>query len=300
MRRAASLVAALAIGFATLLEGQSASLSGRVIAVDAVVVDRDGAPVLDVRREEFTVRENGRHVVLDSFDPAEPAAAGRSIVLVLDDVRLPASYASRVRTIARAFLARARLADAVRVVRVSRNDELAGTREVMAARIDDYAGGIVPDDRGIETSERALRLVARLSRDLSSADAEPRRHTVVWIGAVSAINVREPVLGPRDLLWEDWIEAVSGAARTNLSVYAIEPTSGDAFLPTDIFGLIFKTGGAAFQSAYVAPLIDQVWRETGPFYMLGYTAQVNGRPLHTVDVRVSRPGVEVRARRVRD
>ena len=60
------------------------------------------------------------------------------------------------------------------------------------------------------------------------------------------------------------------------------------------------TGGEVFMNTLdLNRPIDVVRRDTGNYYLLGYWPNASGRELHSVDVKVNRRGVKVRARRVR-
>ena len=45
--------------------------------------------------------------------------------------------------------------------------------------------------------------------------------------------------------------------------------------------------------------IDIVRRETGNYYLLGYWPSASDKPLHSIEVKVNKRGLRVRARRVR-
>jgi hypothetical protein len=60
------------------------------------------------------------------------------------------------------------------------------------------------------------------------------------------------------------------------------------------------TGGEVFlNAADLARPIDIVRRDTGNYYLLGYWPAASERPLHSIDIKVKRRGLHVRARRVR-
>ena len=45
--------------------------------------------------------------------------------------------------------------------------------------------------------------------------------------------------------------------------------------------------------------VEQVWREAGSYYVLGYHAPINDHRLHEIEIKVNVKGVTVRARRGR-
>jgi VWFA-related protein len=95
------------------------------ILVDAVVLDRRGHPVTDLRREDFVLSEDGVPQTIASFEPPaagattrkgagpEPAKAQAALAVVFDDVGLTHSQGARARA---ALLAFARSKDAADVV----------------------------------------------------------------------------------------------------------------------------------------------------------------------------------------
>ncbi len=65
-------------------------------------------------------------------------------------------------------------------------------------------------------------------------------------------------------------------------------------------GYAREAGGAAFSNVNVFDaVVDQIWQESGTYYLLGYEMPRRDGRMHTIDVRVKRPGLQVRARRTR-
>jgi hypothetical protein len=62
------------------------------------------------------------------------------------------------------------------------------------------------------------------------------------------------------------------------------------------------TGGEGFRNTTdVSRVIDIVRRDTGNYYLLGYwpAASASSREIHSIEVKINKRGVRVRARRVR-
>jgi hypothetical protein len=92
------------------------------------------------------------------------------------------------------------------------------------------------------------------------------------------------------------VDAVSASARANVSVYAIIP--GRTILRGG--GLADLTGGEVFATMYdVGPAIDRILQDASHYYVLGYWPSGKSREIHTIDVKVNRRDVKVRARRRR-
>ena len=69
-----------------------------------VAVDRDGAPVVDLKPEEFEVWISGYRVPVDDVAFVTPETAPRTVVLLLDNIAVGPELALRVRETARAFV----------------------------------------------------------------------------------------------------------------------------------------------------------------------------------------------------
>jgi hypothetical protein len=59
------------------------------------------------------------------------------------------------------------------------------------------------------------------------------------------------------------------------------------------------TGGKIFHENNFAPAGETIWREAGHYYLIGYWPEASKHELRSIDVRVSRKGVHVRARQRR-
>jgi hypothetical protein len=109
------------------------------------------------------------------------------------------------------------------------------------------------------------------------------------------------VLEPRRgfLFWSLWVDAIASASRANLAVYAVMPVPfGTSILTAG--GLADVTGGDAFANATkFETFVDRLWAEARDYYLLGYWPTADGHELHSIDVKVKRRGVHVRARRAR-
>ena len=267
------------------------------VELDAVVLDKGGRSVRGLHKGDFQIEEDGQSVALASV--TEVAAAGisgrddgRSVVLLLYNTDV------RSQILARQFVARARPADSIAVVRMThRDDEVAGDRREALRRIDEPQGiNIV---QGRSRVEDSLETIARVARDLEST--EHRHKVLVCIASRSLCDVYLAPPKTESLLWPHWTKAVDAAARANVSVYYVDP-SGTATLtrPPLGDGLVEHTGGDTFfNSNNYQHIVDRVWDEAGHHYILGYEPTAEPRELHTIDVRTTRAGLHVRARRSR-
>jgi VWFA-related protein len=276
--------------------------SGRLL-IDAVALDRSGAPVPDLRREELEVWIGGYRVPIDTFAAVTPADAergDRSIVLLLDDVTLAPAMIPRARDAARRFVNRMSPGDQIAVVTLNGGSaESTGDRARLLKSIDAYnvqlAGVIRVDALG----EQVLTTIASLSRQFAEGPA--RRKTIVAIGAAWLFDtpIPPPTVG-RDLRAE-WTDAMRAMASANATLYVIDPAGiGMSRMVGGSSGLARETGGHAFVNTNdVNGAADRIMREAGSYYLIGVADPPVGRKadLRDLDVRVLRRGVSVRARR---
>jgi hypothetical protein len=217
----------------------------------------------------------------------------RHLVLLLDDSSVPMGGTPVIQAMAMAILARKTPRDEVTVVRLNNDrDEPFGDLETAVARIDAYHAGAVPFQNP-GTAERTLKVVANISRLLEPVDH--RRKLIVCIGGPRVCNVLEPRWS---LNWVRWVQALTSAARANVSVYAVMPVRIGAPMML-AGGIVDMTGGDGFANASsFEKFVDGLWSEAGTYYLLGYWPASN-RELHSIDVKVVPKGLRVHARRRR-
>jgi hypothetical protein len=138
MTRLLCLIALLAAAAAASAPAQAPveRVPGRIV-IDVVAVDRNGVPVMDLKRDEIEVWIGHFRVPIDTFTPVTPATddkGGRVLVLLLDDVTLPLQMVPRARDVARRFVSRMLPGDQMAVVTLngagmeSTSDQACGRR----------------------------------------------------------------------------------------------------------------------------------------------------------------------------
>ena len=298
----AHLIAALAAAV-TLLDARSQAppdRPGARLRIDTVVVDRNGAPVLDLRPAEFEVWINGYRVPIESVTaPGADAGSGRITVLILDDVTLEPSFVPRVRDAARQFVTRMGQDDQLAIATLSGAvTQTTSDRARLLREIDAYnvrASGFM---RVEMLAEHFLGMIASISRSL--AEAAPTRKTIVGIGASWLFDT--PVPPPtisRDLRPE-WNDAMRAMAVAKASLYVIEPGGVGMSPLTGTSGFARETGGHAFSNVNdLKEIADRIVREAASYYVLEIVDPPVGRNsvLRELDVRVLRRGITVHARR---
>ena len=295
-------MAALVLGAIAVPMVASQEQAQYLVELDAVVLDDDDRPVPGLKQEDFQVKEDGRLVELKTFDAVADVAGGRSpqrsIVLLLDDSGVGTGNTVPIQTIARMFVARMAAPDEFSVVRLSnRRDEAFGDRLEALLRISEYRSDALPFF-GRETVESALRSIAKVSRTLEAI--EGRRKAIVCIGLSAVCNVFEPSTGRGSLIWRYWVDAIGATARANASVYSLMPNGLSNRVEVARGSLSDVTGGQGFRNTNdINRVIDIVRRDTGTYYLLGYWPPASSKELHSIEVKVNKRGLHVRARRQR-
>jgi VWFA-related protein len=272
------------------------------IHIDAVAVDKNGLPVMDLKPEEVEIWIGHFRVPIESFTVVTPAAnpSGRLTVLVLDDVTLPIQHIGRVREVARRFVNRMAPEDRMAIVTLDgASMESTNDRTKLFRTIDAYAArsaGMMPMDR---LGEHVLKTIGALSRQMVEAGGQ--RKTIVAIGSGWLFDrpIPPPAVGmdPR----REWIAAMQAMALANVNLYVIDP-AGMGTVRADSGGTGFarETGGFAFIATNdLTGAADKIMREAANYYLIGVGDPPVGRgaDLRELDVKVLRRGVSVRARR---
>lgn len=288
-----------------------------LIEVDAVVVDDKGQVVTGLSRDDFEIFEDGHAIPIATFVPVASADApeqqeSRFILLVLDDLATEITLTTKIQNVARMFAERMGPRDVVAVVPLNGGKGSTSTnRAQVLAAIDRFK----PTFRRSSPTGWGLRTIADLADQM--AHVKHRRKTIVCIGAAGLFSPTEPVTNGSPTYGPEWFDAVRAAARANASLYVLDPiglaaigdirsrrpglglVAGDAY---NDGGRTFAeiTGGVAFVNSNLFERnVGQIWSEAGNYYLLGYEPPASKAKSHDIEVRVKRPGLQVRARRSR-
>jgi VWFA-related protein len=291
-----------AVAAVVMVRAAQSADSPYLVELDAVVVDDSGRSVTGLRQEDFQVKEDGRPVDLKTFDAVADTGDGgrgiaRSIVLLLDDSGIGAGNTLSIQSIARMFVSRMAAPDEFSVVRLNnRRDEAFGDRLEALMRISEYKSDALPFF-GRETVENALKVFARVSRTLEPI--EQRRKALVCIGVPDVCSMMEPA-SRASILWRYWVDAMGAMARANATLYSLEPNGVPGSAKPVNGSIADATGGEVFRNTSdITRLIDIVRRDAGNYYLLGYWPSASKSELHSIEVKVNRRGLRVRARRYR-
>jgi VWFA-related protein len=270
------------------------------LSLDVVAVGRDGAPVTDLRPEEFEVWISGYRVPVEEVAFVTPQTSPRTIVLLLDNAAVGADLELRVKQAARAFVDLMSNGDRMSVVPVHgvRTDGQ-GDRARLLQAIDGYHVQGFPlriEDAG----EHILRLLTMLSRQMTEAPG--RRKVIVAIGAAWMFDTPLPPPGLRNL-HDEWLAAMRAMAAASASLYVIDPVGlrpMRGFTYGGDTGFARETGGYAFVNTNDARgAAARIYEEAGTYYVLRMTDPPVQRTadLRELKVRVQRKDVTVRTRR---
>lgn len=269
-----------------------------LVQVSAAVVDGKGKPITGLRRDDFTIREDGKPVEIATFSehtqiPGDPDT-NRTLILLLDDAGVSPVGTQTIQLIANAFVDVADRADDVIVVRLhARNDEPYGDRIEAKSRIRAYRAGAWPFTSFL-TAEELLFKVADIARQVAG-NASPRK-TLVCLGSAFLCNIPQLQNSAPRSYESAWLAALRETSLADLSVYALIPMR----TPFRSGGLPEMTGGEVFTPTYdVAPAVQQILDESASYYVLGYWPAGEERTPHRIEVKVATKGAKVHARRAR-
>jgi VWFA-related protein len=272
------------------------------IHIDAVAVDKNGVPVMDLKPDEIEVWIGHFRVPIESLTVVTPGASpsGRLTILVLDDVTMPVAQVGRARDVAKHFVSRMRPEDWMAVVELDGSEmETTNDSAKLLRTIDRFTsqtGGTIPIDR---LGEHVLKTIGTLSRAMVEVGGQ--RKTIVAIGSGWLFDRPIPPAGVGMDPRKEWVAAMQAMALANVNLYVIDPAGvAPSRADTGGTGLARETGGFAYLATNdLNGAADRIMREGANYYMIGVGDPPVGRgaELREVDVKVLRRGVTIRARR---
>jgi Ca-activated chloride channel family protein len=249
------------------------------IGLAPIVTDRSGRYVLGLKRDEFRILDDGRPQRIDTFETVDSPLAA---MLVLDTSESM----------------RPKLDDAVRAARV-------------------FVNALKPDDRiGLLTFNSGVVGTVEIALDRSEIlgaleAARPEGDTALYDATAAALR-RVKKARPRRALvvftdGEDnrsrfSVDQVIELARSSeVSVFTVTEGSSDPKTAGFLERLANETGGRAYSIGNIASLPEtfaSILEELRSQYYLTYTPdRRKPRTWHSVDVKVSRSGLAVRAKK---
>ncbi|MDQ3346876.1 MAG: VWA domain-containing protein, partial [Acidobacteriota bacterium] len=272
-----------------------------------------------------------RTVVKPDVQSNRDAFTGRVFLLVLDDLQTDFRRTSRVQAAARHFIRRYMGAnDMVAVMTTGGTaaaaQEFTSSQTRLIAAIDRFMGR--KSMSGMVEMERAMNARNTYETLRGIADflgpVRGRRKAILWFGE----GVEYDIIGARDsdAVRNAMQSAITAATRANVTIYGIDPRGVGAGLDEAIeltpgpdennpMGSVFdavrrgqdslrsvsdSTGGfAAVNRNDLNDVFTRIIQENSSYYVLGYYPASDRRDgrFRAVDVRVTRPGLTVRARK---
>jgi VWFA-related protein len=274
-----------------------------LLVVSAIVRDGGNALVRGLTRDDFELREDGKPVDIATFAEASTDAAaslddGRFVVLLLDDLSVSPSLTIRMKQIAHGFADRMGPKDVLSVTYLNGGSSVTTQiRGEVKRAIDRFKpigshGAMTPGSK----AQHAIETIGALSAQLERVGH--RRKLVVCIGPAQIFN---PVVGDGELRGYT-ADTLRAAAKANVTIYVIDPlglNKGVSFADFE-GGFARETGGSAFANINeFESAIERVWEESGNYYLLGYEPARRDNRRHSIEVRVKKADLNVRARRTR-
>ena len=296
--------------FPPLTPQQPFSSNTNLVVVPVVAVDGKGKTVTDLTQADFAIFEDGKPVEIQTF--LAPAATGvtgengRFLVVVMDNIMTRTEIRFRVKAIAERFVDRLGPGDVMTVIPLNGGT---ATTTTSKAELKTAINRFTPrfgDDIWAEGDkvEHGLRMLSSLSQQV--AKVAHRRKVMVLIGNATLFSPsRLSAFGDRgNDLSPEWNAAIRETSRNNVSVYSIDPEGANPDVASAgadwSRSFMAETGGYAWSGTNnYSGAADRIFEESASYYLLGYAAPINDQRLHKIEVRVSRKGVAVRARRAR-
>jgi Ca-activated chloride channel homolog len=256
--------------------------SAQTVAIYATVIDRDGRLVTTLGRGDFEVLDNGRPVTLTVFsNDIQPI----TVAVMLDTSGSMERTFSRVRDSTQHFVDvllpedRAQIGtfgDEVAISPLLTGDKTQLTRVL---REEMWPGGGTP-------------LWAAIDAAMTALSPEPGRRVILTLtdGINECVERRGPCL-PFD-------PVAARAVDNGFMVYAIGMEGSG--LDRSVKLLADRTGGGSFELAVNATLLTTFTRvadELHHQYALGFKAEQLDGTVHTLEVRIKKPGQTARARK---
>lgn len=278
------------------------ALPTRTLTIDFVALDRNGAPVPDLKPEEVEVWIAQFRAPVQRMTVVTPEAderGGRIFVLLLDDMTLRLEAVPRAREAAKRLVTGMRDTDRMAVLTLNGTHmETTGDRPALLRAIDAYsvrATGVLRSDT---FGRHVLSTLASISAQL--VESSGRRKTIVGIGSGWVFDrpLPPPIAG-QDLLPE-WVQAMRQMALSHVNLYVIDPSGvGTTRADGGEEGFARETGGHAFLNTNdLGGAVTRILRESGNFYMVDVPdPPVGGKAdLRELNLKSLRKGVTVRAR----
>jgi len=261
------------------------------VPVYATVHDRSGAFVADLTQQDFEVRDDGKTQEITQFTTdAQPLS---TLVLIDGSSSMMPVFKSVVEA-ANGFVLRMQGADRTAIAsfadRFQMRQPFTSNRDELLLHLRDEFNLRI----GTET-----RLWESMIEGVLAVNHEENRRVVLAItdGWNWTNPTRPGFSGPRDVL----TSAINGDVMIyTIAMWSLDERYKQERPSTAVETLSAETGGGFVElqeSGDIGATLTQVSTELHRQYVLGFTASVLDGKMHKLDVRVKRPGLDVRARK---
>ena len=314
-------------------EGDVVRVDTTLVTVPVSVLDRQGRFVPNLRREDFSVFENGVEQPIAYFEPAEKPF---TVALLLDTSASTHFHLSEIKEAAIAFAKQLRPQD--RVLIVSFNDEVLllteATNDVnlIETVIEENANTgnstRLYDAVDLTVKERLNKIKGRKAIVLFTDGVDTSSNPATYQSTLREVEELDALIYPIQYDTTDYLRAMQGAGSGSVTVVTTRrgpfgttttqqtynaPLNGGVPIPGSskadydradqyLHALADKTGGRLYQAndtAQLAQAFNRIAEELRRQYTLGYypkTENVDGNERHQIKVRVRQPNLAVKAR----
>lgn len=312
-------------------EGDVVRVDTTLVTVPVSVLDRQGRFIPNLKREDFTVMENGVEQAIAYFEPAEKPF---TVALLLDTSASTHFHLSEIRAAAIAFAKQLRPQD--RVLIVSFNDEVLLLTEVtndlnlIEAVIEENANTgsstRLYDAVDLTIRERLNKIKGRKAIVLFTDGVDTSSQDASYLSTLREVEELDALIYPIQYDTTDYLRAMQGAGSVTITTttrglfgtttqqqtYNVPGSGGlppvgatkadydkaDRYLHS----LAEKTGGRLYQAndtTQLANAFSQIAEELRRQYTLGYYPKADGQgdgDRRQIRVKVRQPNLAVKAR----
>ncbi len=314
-------------------EGDVVRVDTTLVTVPVSVLDRQGRFVPNLRREDFSVFENGVEQAIAYFEPAEKPF---TVALLLDTSASTHFHLTEIKEAAIAFAKQLRPQD--RVLIVSFNDEVLLLTEatndsnLIETVIEENANTgnstRLYDAVDLTIKERLNKIKGRKAIVLFTDGVDTSSQQASYQSTLREVEELDALIYPIQYDTTDYLRAIQGAGSGTVTVVTTRrgpfgtttsqqtynvPSNGGATIPGStkadydradhyLHSLADKTGGRLYQAndtAQLAQAFTRIAEELRRQYTLGYypkTENVGGNERNQIKVRVRQPNLAVKAR----
>src|SRR2546429_5064172 len=314
-------------------EGDVVRVDTTLVTVPVSVLDRQGRFVPNLRREDFSVIENGVEQPIAYFEPAEKPF---TVALLLDTSASTHFHLSEIKEAAIAFAKQLRPQD--RVLIVSFNDEVLLLTEatndvnlietIIEENVNTGNSTRLYDAVDLTVKERLNKIKGRKAIVLFTDGVDTSSNPATYQSTLREVEELDALIYPIQYDTTDYLRAMQGAGSGSVTVVTTRrgpfgttttqqtynaPLNGGVPIPGSskadydradqyLHALADKTGGRLYQAndtAQLAQAFTRIAEELRRQYSLGYypkTENSEGSERRLIKVKVRQPNLAVKAR----